>query len=90
LRTSQLGVCKELQPPLSPELVYEHLTPLFSEIALIAPRLRNFSNFGDGVTAVLAHLEEGSLAVLEAGLCLATTFLLRIGREVVFAWGWFQ
>ena len=33
LRTPQLGVCKELQPPLSPKLAQEHLKPLFSEIA---------------------------------------------------------
>jgi len=59
---------------------------LLSEIAqldyLTTPHLRNFSNFGEGATAILARLKEGSSAVLEAGLCLATAFLLRTGREV--------
>jgi len=44
--------------------------------------LRNFSNFGEEATTILARFEEGSSAVLEAGPYLDTTFLLRTGREV--------
>ena len=51
------------------------------------PRLRNFSNFDEGATAVLARFEEGSSAVLEAGPCLDTTFLLRTGCEVAVCLG---
>jgi len=44
--------------------------------------LRNFSNFGEGTTADLARLEEGSSAGLDGGLGSVSAFLLRTGHEV--------
>ena len=51
-------------------------------LPLTTPLLRNFSNFGEGVTEVLALFDEGSSAGLGTGPCLEVAFLLRTGREV--------
>ena len=51
-------------------------------LPLATPRLRNFSNFGEGTTADLTCLEEGSSVGFDGGLGWASAFLLRTGREV--------
>jgi len=51
-------------------------------LSLITPLLRNFSNFGEGVTEVLAFLDEGSSVGFDAGPYLEAALHLRIGREV--------
>jgi len=50
-------------------------------LPLTTPLLRNFSNFGEGVTKGLTLFDEGSSAV-DAGPWLEVALSLRTGREV--------
>jgi len=51
-------------------------------LVLTTPLLRNFSNFGKGVTEVVILFYEGSSAELGVGPCFEVTFLLRTGLVV--------
>jgi len=51
-------------------------------LPLTTPLLRNFSNFGEGVTEVLTLFDVGSSADLDAGPCLDVAFHLRTSRVV--------
>jgi len=91
-----LGVREELKPPLSCQLIQEHLQPLLLKISHLnkfpptTPLFRNFSNLGEGATSDLARLAEGSSDGLVAGLGCASAFLFRIGREVGIFLGLFS